>query len=116
MYTKRNELDDTYYKYRKDPDYYLKQFRPVWKQYKIVLTISLIVVILYILSMYLVPNARETTLKIWPFVFIPIAVINFYFQWWKVRCPRCNRLPLRLFVRSRFWFTGRCPECGVQLK
>jgi len=116
MHTKRNEVDDIYYKYKKDPDYDLKRFRPVWKQFKIIFTISMIFVILFILYMYLVPDTREITLKIWPFIFIPIAVINFYFQWWRVRCPRCNGLPLSGMRGSRFWLTGRCHECGIQLK
>ena len=116
MYTRRSELDDIYDKYKKDPDYYFKRFKPVWKQFKIIFTISLTVVILYILYMYLVPNTREIALKIFPYVFIPIAVINFYFQWWRVRCPRCNALPLRPGFSTRFWFTGKCPQCGILLK
>jgi hypothetical protein len=104
-----------------DPDYYLKKFMPIWKQYMLFLKIFVVVLIFicilipYILIPYFNfnpdPEYKEYVWYGFIAFMVICALISFYF-FYKLRCPKCNSYP----VGGMFPLTGKCPRCGVRLK
>ncbi len=103
-----------------DPDFYLKKFMPVWKQYRLFLTIYTAVVIFFLIIYGLFPYFNLTPDKAYmDYIFYGLltliaigAIISLYF-YDKLRCPKCNSLTITgLFTM----ITGKCPSCHVQLK
>jgi hypothetical protein len=94
-----------------DPDYYLKKFLPVWKQYMLFLKIFLAILIAtFILIFSLKPDSIYFRYGFITFM-VTACLISLYFLY-KLRCPKCGRYP----VGGMFPLTGECPGCGVQLK
>ena len=107
-------------------EYYKQQFAPVWNQYKTYTFISIpLIVFLFILIFFTRIFTDQFGFSSGFYIFIVALGIEvafgYYFRFKKVRCPNCNSRVLYKFSigtlqELRFWFTGKCPECGTKIK
>lgn len=103
--------------YKSDSNDFSDKFMPVWRQYMSFWKISSLVWVAFVLSFIFIPTARESLFRIMQFLFFLTLACALYFQLIKVRCSKCGlRIAFWEIYSSRFTLTGRCPNCGVQLK
>jgi predicted RNA-binding Zn-ribbon protein involved in translation (DUF1610 family) len=99
-----------------DPDYYLKEFKPLWKLF----TLSLIISCGILLPAMILINVFWLNTIYYPYLFFPliaVGIIGGLYLGYKVRCPSCDCYLLGWGQRGGFWpLTGRCGSCGVRLK
>jgi Zn-finger nucleic acid-binding protein len=98
-----------------DPDYYYKQFQPLWKLASFWMIISFgFLVPAAILIVVFGLNTPYFWYLFFPLIFICIA-IGLYLGF-KVRCPRCGYYLIGAWHRGFWPLTGICPGCGIRLK
>lgn len=107
-------------------EYYQQQFAPVWNQYKTYTFISIpLIVFLFIIIFFTRILTNQIGFSSGIYIFIAALGIEvafgYYFRFRKVRCPNCNsrvlyKISLGTLQELRFWISGKCPECGTQLK